>query len=373
MVAARESHRTLNEDACWEAVVQRRAASEGLFVVAVRTTKIYCRPSCPSRTPRRENVRFYAAASAAEAAGFRACKRCDPRGPARPDVALVRRISARIDAAGERAPTLAALSDEFGVSPFHLQRTFKRITGVSPRQYAAARRIQRARRSLRQASGVTAAIYDAGFGSSSRLYEQSSRALGMTPARYRRAGEGTAISYTIASCEFGRMLVAATERGIASIDFAASDGELEATLRHEFANAEIRRDDAALRAPVEAIVAGIAGKEPAQAIPLDVRATAFRIRVWDALRAIPRGETRSYSDIARAVGSPRAVRAVGSACATNPLPIVVPCHRVVREDGSLGGYRYGLDRKRTLLEREGAGAPAGATSKIKRQTAKGRR
>ncbi len=345
---------TLNEDACWDALRQRRVASDGLFVTAVRTTKIYCRPSCPSRTPKRENVTFYTTPKQAEAAGYRACKRCDPRGPARPDVALVRRITARLDAAGDRAPSLADLSDEFGVSPFHLQRTFKRITGVSPRQYAAARRIQRAKRTLRNSRDVTAAIYDAGFGSSSRLYEQSSHALGMTPARYRNRGEGAAISYTIASCEFGRMIVAATDRGVASIDFAASDAELEATLHHEFANAQIRRDDRGLRQHVESIIAGIDGKAPAHPIPLDVRATAFRIRVWDALRQIPRGETRSYSDIAKAVGSPKAVRAVGSACATNPTPIVVPCHRVVREDGTLGGYRYGLDRKRTLLDREKA-------------------
>jgi AraC family transcriptional regulator of adaptative response/methylated-DNA-[protein]-cysteine methyltransferase len=342
----------LNEDACWQAMVERRVSARALFVVAVRTTGIYCRAGCPARMPKRENVEFLASAALAEAAGYRPCKRCRPRDATRPDLDLVRRVCSALEAAGDAPPTLAELGRQFGLSPFHLQRTFKQITGVSPRQYASARRLQRAKTSLRSARDVTAAIYDAGFGSASRLYEQSSHALGMTPARYRRSGEGTAISYTIASCEFGRMLVAATERGVASIDFAASDAELETTLRHEFAAAEIRRDDAALRAHVEAIVAGIAGNAPPHPVPLDVRATAFRIRVWEALRAIPRGETRSYSDIARAIGSPKAVRAVGSACATNPTPIVVPCHRVVREDGSLGGYRYGLDRKRALLERE---------------------
>ena len=352
MVAAQPLTRQLNDDACWQAVVQRRAASDGLFVTAVRSTKIYCRPSCPARTPRRENVRFFATPAQAEAAGFRACKRCRPRDAARPDLALVRDVCRALEAAADAPPTLAQLGARFGRSPFHLQRTFKRVVGVTPRQYAAARRMQRARKSLREARDVTAAIYDAGFGSSSRLYEQASGRLGMTPASYRRYGAGTTISYTITSCDFGRMLVAATERGIAAVTFAASDADLERELRHEFAAAEIRRDDAALGSAVDAIVAGIAGKEPAQPVPLDVRATAFRIRVWEALRAIPRGETRSYSDIARAVGSPKAARAVGTACATNPVPIIVPCHRVVREDGSLGGYAYGLDRKRTLLERE---------------------
>jgi AraC family transcriptional regulator, regulatory protein of adaptative response / methylated-DNA-[protein]-cysteine methyltransferase len=359
MVAAQPLTHQLNDDACWQAVVQRRAASDGLFVTAVRSTKVYCRPSCPSRRPKRENVRFFATPDQAESAGFRACKRCRPRETARPELALVRDVCRALEAAGDAPPTLAALGARFGKSPFHLQRTFKRIVGVTPRQYAAARRMQRAKTSLRQARDVTAAIYDAGFGSSSRLYEQSARRLGMTPASYRRYGAGTAISYTIASCEFGRMLVAATERGVASIDFAASDAELETTLHREFANAEIRRDDAALRSAVESIVAGVAGKEPAQPVPLDVRATAFRIRVWDALRAIPRGETRSYSDIARVVGSPKAARAVGTACKENPVPIIVPCHRVVHEDGSLGGYALGLDRKRALLEREKAQARRG--------------
>jgi AraC family transcriptional regulator of adaptative response/methylated-DNA-[protein]-cysteine methyltransferase len=355
--------RTLDEDACWQAVAERRQSARALFVVAVRTTGIYCRPGCPARMPKRVNVEFFATSRLAEAAGYRPCKRCRPRDAGRPDLALIREVCRALDAAGDAPPTLAELSARFGKSPFHLQRMFKRITGVTPRQYGAARRLQRAKTSLRASRDVTTAIYDAGYGSSSRLYEQSSRALGMTPARYRRSGQGMAIAYTIASCEFGRMLVAATERGVASIDFAASDAELEATLRHEFAAAEIRRDDAALRSAVESIVARIAGGEPPHPVPLDVRATAFRIRVWEALRAIPRGETRSYGEIARAIGSPKAVRAVGSACATNPTPIVVPCHRVIREDGTLGGYRYGLDRKRALLAREKDAAAATKASR----------
>jgi len=358
MVAAREPLRHLNDDACWQAVIQRRSASDGLFVTAVRTTKVYCRPSCPSRTPLRRNVRFFATPAEAEAVGFRPCRRCRPRDVARPDLALVREVCRALDAAGDDAPTLAELGARFGRSPFHLQRTFKRIVGVTPRQYAEARRMQRVRRSLRESADVTTAIYDAGLGSSSRLYERAGARLGMTPASYRRYGAGAAIAYTITSCEFGRMLVAATDRGVAHVAFAVADHDLERDLHREFAAAEIRRDDAGLRPAVDAVVAGIAGREPSHPVPLDVRATAFRIRVWEALRRIPRGETRSYSDIAREVGSPRAARAVGTACKENPVPIIVPCHRVVREDGTLGGYALGLDRKRALLARERQAAAA---------------
>ena len=356
----------LNDDACWQAVAQRRTASDGLFVVAVRTTKIYCRPSCPSRTPKRENVRFYPSPSAAETAGFRACKRCRPREGARPDAVLVREICAAIEADPGRAPTLADLSARFGKSSFHLQRVFKRITGVTPKQYAEARRTHRARTALRGGNGVSAAIYEAGYGSSSRLYERAGERLGMTPARYRRRGEGMAISYTIASCDFGRMLVAATERGVAAVKFAASDADLEDELRSEYSAADIRRDDASMHPHVASIVESIAaGTGSALRLPLDIRATAFRIRVYEALRQIPLGATRSYSDIARAVGSPKSVRAVGTACAQNPVAIAVPCHRVVREDGSLGGYRYGLDRKRAILDRERSAATREAPAERK--------
>ena len=349
--------RQVNEDACWEAVAQRRSASDGYFVVAVRTTKIYCRPSCPSRTPKRENVSFFASPDEAEAAGYRACKRCRPREGARPDAALVRAVCAAIDTAIEAPPSLADLSARFGKSPFHLQRVFKRATGVTPKQYAAARRTERAKIALRGQRGVTTAIYEAGYGSPSRLYERSNGRLGMTPASYGRRGEGTAIAYTITSCDFGRMLVAATERGIAAVKFSASDADLEQELQHEYAAADIRRDDASMRSHVDAIVRSIAaGTGEALRLPVDIRATAFRIRVYEALRQIPLGVTRSYSDIARQVGSPKAARAVGTACAQNPVAIAVPCHRVVREDGTLGGYAYGLDRKQMLLDRERAAA-----------------
>lgn len=369
MVAAQPLPRHLDDDACWEAVLQRRAASDGLFVTAVRTTKVYCRPSCPSRTPLRRNVRFFATPAEAEAASFRPCKRCRPRDLARPDLALVRDVCHALDAAAGDAPTLAQLGARFGRSPFHLQRTFKRIVGVTPRQYAEARRMQRVRRSLREAADVTAAIYDAGLGSSSRLYERADGRLGMTPASYRRYGAGTAIAYTITSCEFGRMLVAATDRGVAHVSFAAADHDLERDLHREFPAADIRRNDAGLRDAVEAVVAGIAGREPPHPVPLDLRATAFRIRVWEAMRRIPRGQTRSYSDIAREAGSPRAARAVGTACKENPVPIIIPCHRVIRDDGTIGGYALGLNRKRALLAREHKAASSPARNRRPRSAA----
>jgi len=355
----------LNDDACWAAVVARRTESDGLFVTAVRTTGIYCRPSCPAKTPHRKNVAFYRTPREAVAAGYRACKRCRPDAPARPAVALVREACRRIDRA-DPAPSLAALAAECGVSPFHLQRTFRRITGVTPRQYAQERRTRTLRARLRDAPGVAAATYDAGFGSSRAVYEQDGARLGMTPGRYRRGGEGMRIAFTIAASPFGRMLVAATERGVSAIAFDAGDEPLEAALRREYPAAEIACDDIAMRPWVDGVLRTVAGDAPDPQLPLDVRATAFRIRVWEALRAIPRGETRSYGEIAASIGAPKAVRAVGTACATNPVPLVVPCHRAVRGDGTLGGFRYGSEMKRRLLaheranvpERESRGAPA---------------
>jgi AraC family transcriptional regulator of adaptative response/methylated-DNA-[protein]-cysteine methyltransferase len=343
----------LDEEACWQATLQKRATSDGLFVVAVTSTKIYCRPSCPSRTPKRQNVRFYAAPDDAETAGFRACKRCRPRDPARFDVTLTKSICRRLDTAAN-IPTLAELSSEFGVSPFHLQRTFKRVTGLSPRRYAEAKRSERLKSGLRNGNGVAAAVYDAGFGSSSRAYESAPRLLGMTPGRYAQAGVGMRIAYTITTCTFGRMLVAATERGVSAISFADSERPLEDALAAEYPAAEIVRDDRGMRRWLSLVMKSVEEGAEQPQLPLDIRATAFRRRVWDALRAIPRGETRSYSDIARQIGSPKAARAVGNACHVNPIPIIVPCHRVVAEGGGLGGYAYGLRMKKKLLAREGA-------------------
>jgi AraC family transcriptional regulator of adaptative response/methylated-DNA-[protein]-cysteine methyltransferase len=343
----------LNEDACWEAVEQRRKTSDGLFFVAVTSTKIYCRPSCPSRTPMRKNIRFFRTPDECEAAGFRACRRCKPRDPVRGDVALVKAISRRLNASDE-PPTLADLSAEFGVSQFHLQRTFKRITGVSPRQYAAGRRAERLRDGLRNGNGVATAAYSAGFGSSSRLYEAAPALLGMTPARYGRGGAGMRIAYTITTCTYGRMIVGATEHGISSLGFGDRDAPMIEALHREYPHAAIERDDAGMRRRIDDVLRAVEDGTGHHQLPLDIRATAFKLRVWDALRKIPRGQTRSYSDIARAIGAPKAARAVGNACANNPVAVLIPCHRVIKEDGSLGNYGYGVERKTKLLEREGA-------------------
>lgn len=344
---------TLNEDACWEAVEQRRKTSDGLFFVAVTSTKIYCRPSCPSRTPMRKNIRFFRSPNECEAAGFRACKRCKPRDPVRGDVALVKAISRRLDRA-EDALTLAELSAEFGVSPFHLQRTFKRIAGVSPKQYAAAKRVERLKDGLRNGNGVASAAYGAGFGSASRVYETAGGALGMTPGRYGRGGAGMQISFTITTCAYGRMIVAATEHGISSLGFGDSDEPMISALHREYPEAAILRDDSGMRRWLDRVLAAVKDGTGEQQLPLDIRATSFKLRVWEALRKIPRGETRSYSDIARTIGAPKAARAVGNACATNPVAVLIPCHRVIKEDGSLGNYGYGVDRKTKMLEQEGA-------------------
>jgi AraC family transcriptional regulator of adaptative response/methylated-DNA-[protein]-cysteine methyltransferase len=318
----------LSDEACWQAALQKRRSADGLFYTAVLTTGIYCRPSCPSRMPLRQNVRFFPTADAAEAAGFRACKRCRPREPMRSDAQLVRDICRRLERADE-LPTLAQLSVEFGVSRFHLQRTFKKVTGLSPKAYASSHRAVRLRRALRDGQRATEAAFAAGFASTSRAYASA-----------------------VATSSFGRMLVAATERGVSTLIFGDDDNRLETDLRAEFPRASVTRDDAGMRRWVEAVLASVdAGLEQPQ-LPLDIRATAFRARVWAELRRIPRGETRTYGDVARAIGQPGAARAVGNACNANPVPVIVPCHRVVASDGTLGGFRYGVERKRQLLSRE---------------------
>ena len=344
--------RTTDDDSRWRAVLDSDRSLDGAFVTAVRTTRIYCRPSCPARKPKRENVEFMATPAEAERAGYRACKRCRPReAGADPRRALIERVCERL-IEGDAAPTLAALGAEFRISPFHLQRTFKRITGVTPRQYAAAHRIGRLKEALRADAGVTLAVYRAGYGSSSRVYEDASRTLGMTPAAYGHGGRGMRIAYTVQPCELGRVLVAATDRGIAFISMGDDDAPLESALRHEYPAAEIARDDHGAQQYAVPVLRAIREGRPDHALPVDVLATAFQARVWQALREIPRGETRSYTEVARAIGRPKAARAVAMACAANPTPIVVPCHRVVHADGTLSGYRWGTARKRELLERE---------------------
>ncbi|HJQ31263.1 MAG TPA: bifunctional DNA-binding transcriptional regulator/O6-methylguanine-DNA methyltransferase Ada [Pyrinomonadaceae bacterium] len=350
--------RAIEPDVYWEAVRARDARFDGLFVYAVRSTRVYCKPSCPSRRPRREQVSFFNACEEAEAGGFRACKRCLPREPSPPDpsVELVLRACALIEAReGEPAP-LEELGRELGASPHHLQRTFKKVTGITPRQYAAALRLRQFKTKVREGRGVTEALYESGYGSSSRLYERVSERLGMTPAGYRRGGKGMSISYTTVGCDMGRLLVAATERGVCSIQFGDSDAELEAALAAEYPAAELGRDPSRLDDFVGALLRHLGGRSSQLELPLDVRATAFQSRVWEELRRIPYGETRSYAEVARSLGRPTATRAVARACATNPVALVNPCHRVVRGDGSLSGYRWGVGRKRALLAREREGA-----------------
>jgi AraC family transcriptional regulator of adaptative response/methylated-DNA-[protein]-cysteine methyltransferase len=334
----------------WQQVVARDARQDGSFVFAVRTTGIYCRPSCPSRRPRRDSVEFFAGPNEAERAGYRACLRCKPTqiSAQAQYVTHARRL---LDDA-EGVMTLSDLSQRVGLSPFHLQRLFKRATGLSPREYQAARRMQRVKTGLRKGEDVTTALYDAGFGSASRLYEKAPKQFGMTPGEYRRGGAGAKITFAIAPTPLGRLLIAATGRGLCAVRFGDNAADLERDLRKEFHAAGLRRDDAAMQRYVEPLLAAVKGESTTIDLPLDVRATAFQMKVWEKLRQIPRGETRSYGEVAREIGEPRAVRAVARACASNPVALAVPCHRVVRSDGDLAGYRWGVGRKQKLLERE---------------------
>ncbi len=359
--------RTLDEEAAWAAIVARDRGQDGRFVFAVASTGIYCRPSCPARRPARERVAFFAEPTEAIAAGFRACRRCRP-GEVASDVRLAEKVRTLLDEAAEGAeggsPTLARLAREVGASPSHLQRIFTRVLGISPREYLAARRAERLKGHLRSGGSVTDALYDAGYSGSSRLYEQADGRLGMPPGAYLRGGEGIKLRFTIAESTLGRVLLAATERGIAAVALGDSEEALESDLRREYPNAEITRhatpatSDPELFSWIGPVLAALEGASADLAdLPLDLvtlRASAFAYRVWRELRKIPRGETRTYGEIAAAIGSPGASRAVGTACAANPAALVIPCHRVVRGDGASGGYRWGRERKERLLAREGA-------------------
>lgn len=338
---------------CLAAVAARDARLDGAFVYAVRSTGTYCRPSCPSRRPNERQIVLFGQPEAAERAGFRACRRCRPQGErGNAQAELVRRVCVAIESHPDGAVSLDRLAEITGLSPAHVQRTFRRLMGISPRQYADALRVARFKSELRKGKDVTTALYEVNYGSTSRLYEKSDAQLGMTPATYRKGGLGMNISYTIAPCSLGHVLVAATDRGISAVYLGGRDHELEAALREEYPRAEIRQDSTKHANWVRAIVRNVEGSNPQLDLPTDVLATAFQRRVWEALRKIPRGETRTYSEVARAIGRPRAIRAVARACATNPTSIVVPCHRVVRRDGNLAGYRWGIERKKLLLERE---------------------
>jgi AraC family transcriptional regulator of adaptative response/methylated-DNA-[protein]-cysteine methyltransferase len=349
--------------ALWRAVSGRDATFDGAFVYAVTSTGVFCKPSCPSRRPRRDRVRFFADNQAARSAGFRACKRCRPD-----DIGdeLVTRAIALLENAcasdGEaKVPTLEELGRALDVSPGHLQRRFKAKLGVSPRAFADALRRAALRDGLRMGEGVAAAMYDAGYGSPSRIYEAGGARLGMTPATYARGGRGAKIGFAIADSPLDRLLVAATERGVCAVYLGDDDAALEQELRLEYPQADISADIGALDRHLQTVLAMITAPAQTHDLPLDVRASAFQAQVWEALRAVPPGETRTYRQLAETIGSPRGARAVGRACATNPVSVVVPCHRAVRGDGGLGGYRWGLDRKRALLSIEaGDESPAGS-------------
>jgi AraC family transcriptional regulator of adaptative response/methylated-DNA-[protein]-cysteine methyltransferase len=337
----------------WRAVVTRDRRLDGAFVYGVRSTGIYCRVGCPARRPRRNQVEFFSIPAAAERAGYRACRRCRPRDAIRrhPQVQLVERACRILDDAAERL-TLADLGRRLGVSPAHLQRVFRRVAGISPRAYAEVRRTRRLRAGLRRGASVSHAVYDAGYGSPSRVYEGRSRSIGMTPASYRAGGEGERIAFTTADSSLGRVLVAATRRGVCFVSLAEREEQVVAALDQEFPRAERYRDDALLGSVVTSVVERLSGKPGHDELPLDIRATAFQQRVWDALRRIPSGETITYAELARRIGRPTAVRAVAGACARNNVAVVIPCHRAVRSDGGLGGYRWGIERKRRLLALE---------------------
>ena len=355
----------------WRAVQTRRSAADGSFVYAVRSTKIYCRPSCPSKRPHRDRVIFFHLPAEAERAGYRPCRRCRPQlasssqnpafsqngsAAARQVLEICRSIEQALAADPEKKLTLSELGRTFHLSPHKMERLFQKTLGITPKQFTDAQRMAQLKSQLRKGDKVTTAMYDAGYGSSSRLYERAPAQMGMTPATYRRGGAGMLIHYTIVPCPLGRILVAATQRGISAVYLgdsdARSDARLEDALAHEYPQAEIHRDSKALGQWVREILRHLRGQEPHIDLPLDVQATAFQRRVWDELRRIPYGATRSYTEVARAIGKPRAIRAVARACATNPVSIVVPCHRVVRQDGQLAGYRWGLERKNALLKQE---------------------
>jgi AraC family transcriptional regulator of adaptative response/methylated-DNA-[protein]-cysteine methyltransferase len=338
----------------WRAVLRRDRSQDGSFVYAVTSTGVFCRPSCPSRRPHRDRVRFFATAMAAEHAGFRACRRCHPTAdhPLRSMSDAIRHASRYLDQHASEAVPLGRLARLVRVSPSHLQRQFKQALGVSPREYQAACRARRFRQELRSGRDVTAATYEAGYGSPSRVYEASPTGRGMAPATYRRGGAGARVTFATARCALGWLLVAATGKGICAVKLGDDPASLEAELRRELPRADIGADRSAHRDWIDAILGRLRTASGDLDLPLDIRGTAFQWRVWRALQQIPSGETRSYADVARSIGRPSAVRAVARACASNPVSLVVPCHRVVASDGRMGGYRWGVERKGRLLATE---------------------
>jgi AraC family transcriptional regulator of adaptative response/methylated-DNA-[protein]-cysteine methyltransferase len=343
----------LKEAQRWAAFLARDARADGEFYTAVVTTGIYCRPSCPARRPKRENVRFFATCADAEAAGFRPCKRCKPdeAGLHQEHAAKVARACRLIERAPDE-PSLEALAKTAGLSPYHFHRIFKAVTGLTPKTYAVACRQKRVRDRLEGSSSVTQAIYDAGFNSSARFYANSTKVLGMTPSRFRAGGADAEIRFAVGKCSLGAILVAATDKGVAAIMMGDDPPALVRELRQRFARAELVGGDKEFEALVAKVIRHVEAPRTSLDLPLDVRGTAFQHRVWTALRGIPAGTTATYAEIACRIGAPKAVRAVASACAANPVAVAIPCHRVVKSDGSLSGYRWGVRRKRALLDKE---------------------
>jgi AraC family transcriptional regulator of adaptative response/methylated-DNA-[protein]-cysteine methyltransferase len=352
----------LDSDQCWAALEKRDGAAADRFFYGVTTTGVYCRPGCTSRLPLRRNTAFFETAAAAEAAGLRPCKRCRPNEPAPTlrHMAAIKKACALLRTS-ERVPSLAELAAAAAMSRFHFHRVFKELTGTTPRDYARTHRLGTLAQKLEAGEGVTAAIYAAGFGSSSRAYEAAPSALGMTPAARRNGGKGERVRFVTVATALGWALIAATERGICLTALGDAPDALEAMMRRRFPQAELDGDDWQLRDWAERIVQFIAAPSPLLDLPLDIRGTAFQAQVWRALQKIPLGQTRSYAEIALALGRPRAVRAVAQACAANDLALLVPCHRVIRGDGTLAGYRWGLERKRALIGRERAAAKTDAS------------
>jgi AraC family transcriptional regulator of adaptative response/methylated-DNA-[protein]-cysteine methyltransferase len=350
----------MDEQMLWQAVQARDARQDGRFYYGVMTTGVYCRPSCASRRPLRKNVRFYATPAAAQADGLRPCKRCKPLQQ-RADSRTVERIEAacrELEAQLDTAPTLETLAERVHISPFHLQRQFKAVLGLSPKQYVDALRLHRLRQGLRAGAPITRAIQDAGYGSTSRVYEKLATHLGMTPKQYRSGGRDVAISYASGGTSLGRVMIGATDRGLCFVQFGENEAELLERLRAEYPGADLAPMDAQ-HAPqfdawMQALRCHLDRGAPAPTLPLDLRGTAFQMKVWNYLCRIPSGEVRAYAEVAAAIGYPRAVRAVASACAANRVALLVPCHRVIRGDGGLGGYKWGIERKRALLDQERA-------------------
>jgi AraC family transcriptional regulator of adaptative response/methylated-DNA-[protein]-cysteine methyltransferase len=355
VIPTQKTHRELvgNEESLWKAVVARDRNQDGIFFYSVASTGVYCRPSCPSRLANRANVRFHPSCEQAERAGFRPCKRCKPNEPSlrKAHAAIVAAACRRIEDA-EDTPSLDTLAEASGLSTFHFHRIFKSIAGVTPKAYAAAHRQKRVRNTLQGSGSVTAAIHAAGFNSSGRFYASSNEVIGMTPSDFREGGRNAELRFAVGDCTLGAILVATTDKGIAAILLGDDPEKLVHDLEDQFPNATLTGGDGPFEKIVAKVVGFVDAPDTGLGLPLDVRGTAFQHRVWQALQKIPAGETVSYSELATRLGNPRAVRAVASACAANTIAIAIPCHRVVRTDGSLSGYRWGVERKRALLEKE---------------------